>query len=178
MFQEFDAHQLELERGHRAGPEPGPKGEIYLKDMTPSESKLTLPALIKGGRHPPPAMMQWSLYRRSIGFPRGNFAESFCHCQQEVVPARVCAKKGRLCVGGHRDPQAGEFETFSPPAAQACWNQSYLVFALTWSRLRREFLVSTSHTFAASGFQTRIDAFSSLKCPRHHAFSPYIEAMF
>ena len=47
MFQEFDAHQLELERGHRAGPEPGPKGEIYLKDMTPSESKLTLPALIK-----------------------------------------------------------------------------------------------------------------------------------
>ena len=47
MIEEFDGQQIELERVNRAGPEPGPRGEIYFKDMTPTEQRLTVPALIR-----------------------------------------------------------------------------------------------------------------------------------
>ena len=115
MFQEFDAHQLELERGHRAGPEPGPRGEIYLKDMTPSETKLTEPALIK-------ALDIHFQYDAVEPVPADQLVSQEETLQSRFVIVnkkwlqREFAPKGRLCVGGHRDPQAGEYETSSPTA--------------------------------------------------------------
>lgn len=37
-----------LERGHGNGPPPGAGDEIYVKDMTAGELRLTIPALVKG----------------------------------------------------------------------------------------------------------------------------------
>ena len=42
-----ELEQCALERGHKKGPNPGARGEIYVKDMTPAEIRMTVPALVK-----------------------------------------------------------------------------------------------------------------------------------
>ena len=111
----FDVEQLERERGHRAGPEPGPRGEIYLKDMTPTEVRLTTPALIKAldihfqyDAVEPVALDQF--------IPKEQTLRSRFVIVNKGWLQRAFQPKGRLCVGGHQDPSAGEYETSSPTA--------------------------------------------------------------
>ena len=115
VIAKFDAEQLERERGHRAGPEPGPRGEIYLKDMTPTEVRLTTPALIK-------ALDIHFQYDAVEPVPPDKFVpkEQILRSRFVIVNKgwlqRTFQPKGRLCVGGHQDPSAGEYETSSPTA--------------------------------------------------------------
>ena len=115
MIEEFDGQQMELERGHRAGPEPGPRGEIYFKDMTPTEQRLTVPALIK-------ALDIHFQYQAVEPVPLDTPIAKEATLQSRFVIVnkkwlqRLFGPKGRLCVGGHRDPQAGEYPTSSPTA--------------------------------------------------------------
>ena len=110
-----DAQQLERERGHRAGPEPGARGEIYLKDMTPTEVRLTVPALIK-------ALEIHFEYKavEPVAIDQVVPKEATLRSRFVIVNKkwlqREFGPKGRLCVGGHLDPQAGEYETSSPTA--------------------------------------------------------------
>lgn len=115
MIEEFDQQQLELERGHRAGPEPGARGEIYLRDMTPTEVRLTVPALVK-------ALDIHFQYQAVEPVPLDTPIAKEATLQSRFVIVnkkwiqRLFGPKGRLCVGGHRDPHAGEFPTSSPTA--------------------------------------------------------------
>ena len=115
MLEEFDGQQMELERGHPAGPEPGARGEIYFKDMTPTEQRLTVPALIK-------ALDIHFQYEAVEPVPIDTPIAKEATLQSRFVIVnkkwlqRLFGPKGRLCVGGHRDPQAGEYPTSSPTA--------------------------------------------------------------
>ena len=117
IMEEFDddALQLERERGHRAGPEPGARGEIYLKDMTPTEVRLTVPALIKAlDIHfqydaVEPVRLDQTVAKES------TLQSRFVIVNKKWIQ-REFGPKGRVCVGGHMDPHAGEFETSSPTA--------------------------------------------------------------
>ena len=115
MMEEFDRQQMELERGHRAGPEPGARGEIYLKDMTPTEVRLTIPALVK-------ALDIHFQYEAVEPVPLDTPIAKESTLQSRFVIVnkkwlqRLFGPKGRLCVGGHRDPEAGEYPTSSPTA--------------------------------------------------------------
>lgn len=106
-----DAKQMERERGHRAGPEPGTRGEIYFKDMTPTEVRLTVPALIK-------ALEIHFTYKavEPVALDQVISKDSTLQCRFVIVNKRLFGPKGRLCVGGHQDPYAGEYATLSPTA--------------------------------------------------------------
>ena len=110
MLEEFDGQQMELERGHRAGPEPGARGEIYFKDMTPTEQRLTVPALIK-------ALDIHFQYEAVEPVPMDTPIAKEATLQSRFVIVnkkwlqRLFGPKGRLCVGGHppylADPYGG-----------------------------------------------------------------------
>lgn len=100
MIEEFDQQQLELERGHRAGLEPGARGEIYLRDMTPTEVRLTTPVLIK-------ALDIHFQYAAVEAVPLDTPVAKEATLQSRFVIVnkkwlqRLFGPKGRLCVGGH-----------------------------------------------------------------------------
>ena len=110
---EKEAAQLERERGHRAGPDPGPRGEIYWKDMTPTEQRLTVPALIKAlDIHFQYAAVEPVKLDQIVA--KDTTLQSRFVIVNKKWLQRAFGPKGRLCVGGHLDPQAGEYETSSP----------------------------------------------------------------
>lgn len=112
---EKEAAQLERERGHRAGPDPGPRGEIYWKDMTPTEQRLTVPALIKAlDIHFQYAAVEPVKLDQIVA--KDTTLQSRFVIVNKKWLQRAFGPKGRLCVGGHLDPQAGEYETSSPTA--------------------------------------------------------------
>ena len=108
-----DAIQMERERGHRAGPEPGARGEIYLKDMTPTEVRLTVPALIKALEIHYEAVEPVELDK--VISKDATLQSRFVIVNKKWFQ-RLFGPKGRLCVGGHQDPHAGEYATSSPTA--------------------------------------------------------------
>ena len=124
-----DALQMERERGHRAGPEPGARGEIYLKDMTPTEVRLTIPALIK-------ALEIHFTYDAIEPVPVDQLINKDSTLQSRFVIVnkkwlqREFGPKGRRCVGGHLDPHAGEYAT-SSPTAQLLGHHLLLVITVT-----------------------------------------------
>ena len=110
-----ELEQCALERGHKKGPNPGARGEIYVKDMTPAEIRMTVPALVK-------ALSIHFDHDAIRPIPKGQIVpkERLIHSRMVIVNKKwlqeLFEPKGRLCVGGHRDPDLGKYESSSPTA--------------------------------------------------------------
>ena len=104
-----------LERGHENGPPPGPKNEIYVRDMTAAEVRLTIPALVK-------ALTIHFDHEAIRPVPLGQIVpkERVIRSRMVIVNKKQLVQgfepKGRLCVGGHRDPDLGKYDAASPTA--------------------------------------------------------------
>ena len=104
-----------LERGHENGPPPGARNEIYVKDMTAAELRLTVPALVK-------ALAIHVDHEAIKAVPLGRIVpkERVIRSRMVIVNKKQLTQgfepKGRLCVGGHRDPDLGKYDAASPTA--------------------------------------------------------------
>ena len=104
-----------LERGHSNGPPPGARNEIYVKDMTAAEVRLTIPALVK-------ALAIHFDHEAIRAVPMGRIVpkERVIRSRMVIVNKKQLLNgfepKGRLCVGGHRDPDLGKYDAASPTA--------------------------------------------------------------
>ena len=104
-----------LERGHGNGPPPRARNEIYVKDMTAAELRLTIPALVK-------ALSIHFDHEAIKAVPIGRIVpkERVIRSRMVIVNKKQLTQgfepKGRLCVGGHRDPDLGKYDAASPTA--------------------------------------------------------------
>lgn len=96
-----ELRQCEIERGHRKGPGLGARGEIFVKDMTPAEVRMTVPSLIK-------ALSIHFEHEAIKPIERGRVIpkDRVIHSRMVIVSKKWSEgsfePKGRLCVGGHR----------------------------------------------------------------------------
>lgn len=104
-----------LERGHGNGPPPGARNEIFVRDMTAAEVRLTVPALVK-------ALTIHFDHEAVRPVPLGQIVpkERVIRSRMVIVNKKQLTAgfepKGRLCVGGHRDPDLGKYDAASPTA--------------------------------------------------------------
>ena len=116
--EETRTHELSLcllERGHNNGPSPGARNEIYCKDMTAAELRLTIPALVKAlAIHFDHEAIR--PVKLGVVVPKDRIIHSRMVIVNQKQLTQGFEPKGRLCVGGHRDPDLGRYEAASPTA--------------------------------------------------------------
>ena len=118
LDEETKAHELKLcalERGHGNGPTPGARNEIYCRDMTAAELRLTIPSLVKAL-----AIHFDHDAIRPVKLGQIIPKDRIIHSRMVIVNKKQLTlgfePKGRLCVGGHKDPDLGRYEAASPTA--------------------------------------------------------------